>query len=131
MDALFLICAMLTILLLWEQKRMEEKEKNKEKNKFKGHPITFPAKVEIIAMIVAGIPLFANYTFITSANGGVTSYVDYVAIVCGVLATIIGTTNFRLLKRTTDEDLLKRRVAFLGVIGMGAFQLIRGLGLFV
>ncbi len=110
---------------------MEEKEKNTEKNKFKGYPIPFPTKVEILAIIIAGIPLFANYTFITSANGRVTSYIDYVAIACGALAMIIGATNYRLLKRTTDEDLLKRRIVFLGVIGMGAFQLIRGLGLFI
>jgi hypothetical protein len=118
---------MLTISLVLKDAIMKEKEKTK----FKRHPIPFPAKVEIIAIIIAGAPLFANYTFITSANGRVTSYMDYIAIACGILALIIGVTNYRLLKHTTDEDLLKRRIAFLGVIGMGAFQLMRGLGLFV
>jgi len=103
----------------------------KEKEKFKGHPIAFPAKVEIIGIVVAAIPMFANVSFTTSSNGQITSYVDYVAIGCGILAILIGATNYRLLKHTTDDDLLKRRVVFLGVIGMGAFQLMRGLGLFI
>lgn len=102
-----------------------------EKQKYKGHPIAFPAKVEIIGIVVAAIPLFANFSYSYSRNGQVVSYTDYVAIVCGILALLIGVTNYRLLKHTTDEDLLKRRVAFLGVIGMGAFQLMRGLGLFI
>lgn len=102
-----------------------------EKEKFYGPPAVFPDKSEIAGIVAAALPFICNFTTTTTVNGRVTSYTDYAAIGLGIVAILIGLSTIRLWEKTPDSDLMKRRGLFVLILGLGAFQLARGLGLLI
>ncbi len=102
-----------------------------DKAKFQGPPTEFPDKSEIAGIIAAAAPFICSFSTSSSVNGVTVSSTDYVGIALGIVAVLIGLSTIRLWSTTAPEDLMKRRAATVVIIGLGAFQLARGLGLFI
>ncbi len=51
------------------------------------------------------------------------------SIVAGLVAVGIALSTIRLWSNTAPEDVLKRRLLFVGVLALGIFQVVRGLGI--
>ena len=104
-----------------------------DKSKLQGAPIEFPDKSEIAGIVIGALPFICNLstTSSTSVNGRLTSFqqIDYVAIALGIVAILIALSTYRLWSQTAPEDLMKRRAATFVILGLGVFQLVRGLGL--
>jgi|GEM_PF-1669533 uncharacterized membrane protein len=95
---------------------------------------SFPDRREWIAAILGIAPFFLNLssTTTTSSNGRITSFqqIDYVDILFGALCIIVILTTIRLWSRTRPQDLMKRRIVFVALLALGAFQIASGLGIF-
>ena len=106
---------------------MQEKEK---------YPIytSFPDKSEIAGIVIAALPFLCSFstTSSSSINGQVTSFqqTDFVAIGAGIIAILIGLSTTRLWSQTSPDDLMKRRIVSVVILALGAFQVLRGLGIF-
>lgn len=96
--------------------------------------VKFPSQLEIGGIVAALLPFIC--TFSTSSTRTVNGRVveetstDYVAIVAGLIAIGIGISIFTTLFPRTDEyDRMKRLALIVGIIAVGAFQLlVRGIG---
>ena len=102
-----------------------------EKPKFQGLPMEFPDKSEIAGIVAGAMPFICNFSTSSSINGRVVSQTDYVAIALGIVAIVIGLSTIRLWGQTPADILMKRRGLFVLILGLGAFQLVRGLGLLI
>jgi len=93
----------------------------------------FPSRTEIAGILIALAPFAIRFGTSSSrtVNGVVveSSSVNYVGLVLGPVAILIGLMALRLLSRTADEDRIKRIIAIAAIIGIGALQLLNGLGL--
>lgn len=102
-----------------------------EKPKFQGPPTEFPDKSEIAGIVAAAAPFICTFSTTSTVNGQVVSSTDYAGIALGIVAILIGLSTIRLWATTAPADLMKRRALTVGIIALGAFQLARGLGLFI
>jgi len=102
-----------------------------EKQKFHGPPTEFPDKSEIAGIVAAAAPFICSFSTSSSVNGVTVSQMDYAAIALGIVAVLIGLSTIRLWSSTAPDTLMKRRALTVGIIALGAFQLARGLGLFI
>ncbi|GJL67022.1 MAG: hypothetical protein NPIRA05_19930 [Nitrospirales bacterium] len=102
-----------------------------EKEKFYGPPTSFPDKSEIAGIVVAAMPFICNFSTTSTVNGQIVSQTDYAAIALGIVAIGIALSTIRLWGQTPDNQLMKRRGLFVLILGLGAFQLVRGLGLLI
>jgi hypothetical protein len=100
-----------------------------DKPKFQGPPAEFPDKSEIAGIMAGATPFICNFSTTSTVNGQIVSQTDYAAIALGVLAIGIGLSTTRLWGQTPPDLLMKRRGLFALILGLGAFQLARGLGL--
>lgn len=104
-----------------------------EKQKYQGSPIEFPDKSEIAGIVVGALPFICNFstTSSSSVNGRITSFqqIDYAAIALGIIAILIALSTIRLWSQTPPDILMKRRGLFAVILALGAFQLVRGLGI--
>lgn len=106
-----------------------------ETQKPESYPIynRFIDKTEIAGIVAAALPFVCNFSSTTSStvNGQVTSYqqTDFAAIGLGLLAIGIALSTMRLWSNTDPNDLMKRRLVFVAVLALGAFQVVRGLGI--
>ena len=95
--------------------------------------IGVPGAAEYIGFAGAGAPMVFHYSnsSSTSLNGVVTSttFVDYVALGGGALAVLCGLVSFLLLPKTAPTKKSLRRWIAIGLVCVGAFQLVRGFGL--
>jgi hypothetical protein len=96
-------------------------------------PIRFPTLTEIGGAL-AGLAPFAIHfstSSVATVNGRVvsSSYLDYVAIVGGALAALAGLATIRAIRRTIPAQRTARLVTILALLGLGAFQILRGVGL--
>lgn len=73
------------------------------------------------------IGFFVSSTTSRSLNGQVTYYRDYGAIVCGLLAVALGLWAYNSF--IPEKYQSKKNLFFLGVMGLGVLQLVRGFGL--
>ena len=102
-----------------------------EEQQFYGPPAELPDKSEIAGLVAAAMPFICNFTTTSTWNGQIVSQTDYAAIALGIVAILIGLSTIRLWSKTPPADLMKRRALFAVIMVLGAFQLARGLGLFV
>jgi len=102
-----------------------------DKQKFQGAPTEFPQQSEIAGIVAAAAPFVCSFSTSSSVNGVTVSQTDFLAIGLGAIAVLIGLSTIRLWATTAPEDLMKRRAMTVAIIGLGAFQLARGLGLFI
>jgi len=95
-------------------------------------PAKFPAVSEIIAAIAGAVPFGFSLSSSSSEtiNGQVVeaSYFDPVAVAGGAVAVLAALWSFVLLRKTMAAQKSIRLVAGLALVGLGAFQLARGLG---
>lgn len=102
-----------------------------EEQQFYGPRADFPDKSEIAGIVLAAAPFICSFSTTSTYNGVVTSHTDYAAIALGVIAILVGLSTIRLWEKTPPADLMKRRGLFVLILALGAFQVARGLGLFV
>lgn len=98
---------------------------------YQGPPAEFPDKSEIAGIVIAALPFICSFSTSSTVNGQLVSQTDYVAVALGIIAILIGLSTMRLWSQTPSADLMKRRALFAVIIGLGAFQVVRGLGLLI
>ncbi|MCB9450013.1 MAG: hypothetical protein H6672_01150 [Anaerolineaceae bacterium] len=102
---------------------------------YSGPVVRFPATSEWIAAVLALAPFICNMTTVSysTSNGRVTafSYSDMAAIILGGLAVIAALSNLRLLSQTAPDQKIIRIVVVIVLVGVGVFQIMRGLGMFI
>jgi len=85
-------------------------------------------KFAVAGWVVGAIPFFAHAETLTvNASGAV--YRDYVAVACGIAATVLG----GLALRAAPKEQPQRKTAMTGgfiALGLGLFQIARGFGVF-
>lgn len=93
-------------------------------------PPAFPHTADWVGVVGGLFPFLFTYHEVREVNGVVVSYVDYVAIVGGIVALAAGAMTIPVLRRTPAETRAKR-IAATGVLFALAFvQLaLRGFGL--
>lgn len=95
--------------------------------------VRFPSAIEITGVVVALIPFVISSTSssFTRENGHVTSFVyrDWVAMTCGIVAALCGVATVLRLGRTDTADRAKRILAIAALLGLGGFQVLRGMGI--
>jgi len=102
-----------------------------EKTKFQGPPTEFPDKSEIAGIVAGAMPFICNFSTTSTVNGRIVSYTDYAAIALGIAAILIALSTIRLWGQTPEDQLMKRRGLFVVMLGLGVYQLARGLGLLI
>ena len=100
-----------------------------DKPTYQGPPVEFPDKSEIAGIVVAAAPFICSFSSTSTVNGEVVSQTDFVAIALGIVAILIALSTIRLWAQTPESELMKRRILFVVTLGLGAFQLVRGLGM--
>ena len=102
--------------------------------RFHGSYAKFPATSGIVALILAVIPFFAHFTTTSTrtVNGRVveSSYTDFVAIACSILAVLLGLYSIAKLKDMAASDRIKRMGAIVVIVLLGGYQTLSGFGVF-
>jgi hypothetical protein len=93
----------------------------------------FPSTIEIAGVVIGLVPfvISSSSSSITTVNGHVTSFVyrDWASLSCGVVAALCGVITVLRLRRTDASARGKRLLAILALLGLGGFQVLRGVGL--
>lgn len=93
----------------------------------------FPSRTEIAGIVVALLPFVLRFgtSYTRTVNGVVveSQSTNYVGLILGPIAILIGLRVLTMLKRTSDEDRIKRIVAIAAIILIGVLQLLSGFGL--
>ena len=92
----------------------------------------FPNQLEIIGLVLAGLPFICNFTTSssTTVNGRVVeeSSTNYVALILGPLAILAGLAIFPILARVDQSTRMKHLAVMVVIIVGGAIQVARGVG---
>jgi hypothetical protein len=93
----------------------------------------FPGTNEVIGFLAGLLPFFVHLSTseTTTINGQVQSHrqSDFIAIGGGAIALLVSLWGFTLLKKTSAASRGRRLLANVILMGLGALQLVRGLGL--
>lgn len=99
---------------------------------YEGPTVSVPDRNEIIAFVLGIVPFVCNFSTSTTTtrNGQVTSHqeTDFIALAAGAIVMLMAAASFRLLGRTANEDRIKRIGIIVVLVALGAFQILRGLG---
>lgn len=99
---------------------------------YEGPTVSVPDRSEIIAFVIGIVPFVCNIgtTSTRTVNGQVVSHqeTNFIALAAGALVILMAIASFRLLGRTADEDRIKRIGVIVVLVALGAFQILRGLG---
>lgn len=94
--------------------------------------VKVPGASEYIGGVGAALPFFIHYSASssTTVNGVVTSssFIDYVALAGGGIAVLFGIVSLALLGKTAPTKKSLRAALGGGLLLVGVFQLLRGLG---
>ena len=96
-------------------------------------PAKFPGVSEIVALGAGVVPFFVSFnrSSSTTVNGEVVeaSFFDPVAVGAGVVAALAALYGLVLLRKTMAAQRTLRIVAAVILLGLGGYQIVRGLGM--
>lgn len=93
-------------------------------------PTNVPGSRAQFTAIIAGlIPFVFHYRSVSTVNGVVTSYIDYVAVIGGLVAGVLGALGLVGARRASDEGRTKRLALSAVALLLGLVQLVLGFGL--
>jgi hypothetical protein len=101
----------------------------------------FPGISEIIACIAGGAPFFLSFTSDSSvtttltgpdgtvlATNDVGHHFDFIAVPGGAIVIVAALFGLGMISRTVDRQKKARLVLNLALVALGAFHLLRGIG---
>lgn len=91
----------------------------------------FPKRQEIIAYILAILPLFISFSSITTVNGQVTSYADYADVVLGAILLVVNFKCMAYINQGEPQYKVIRIILTVILFGLAVLYIAQGLGLLV
>lgn len=91
----------------------------------------FPKRREIIAYVLAILPLFINFRSLTTINGQVTSYTDFADVILGVILFAVNFKCIEYIKQGEPKYKVIRIILTVILFGLAILYILQGLGFLV